>query len=119
MDSRERTFLALDFQEPDRVPIDVWMSSGFERKITAALGTTRQQLLDELDVDLRYIEGPRYIGPPLRDFGAGVDEDIWGVRRQRVEVDTGRGVETYHEVALSPLAEAPGVEQIIPHDHWP
>ena len=119
MDSRERTFLALDFQQPDRVPIDVWMSSGFERKITAALGTTRQQLLDELDVDLRYIEGPRYIGPPLRDFGHGVDEDIWGVRRQSVEVDTGRGIETYHEVALSPLAQARTVEQIMAHDHWP
>ena len=119
MDSRERTFLALDFQEPDRVPIDVWMSSGFERKVTATLGMSRQELLDELDVDLRYIEGPRYIGPPLREFGDGVDEDIWGVRRQLVRVDTGRGVESYREVALSPLAKARSAEDVAAYDHWP
>jgi uroporphyrinogen decarboxylase len=119
MDSRERTFLALDFQQPDRVPIDVWMSSGFERRICAALGTTREALLDELDVDLRYIEGPRYIGPALRQFGAGVDEDIWGVRRQLVTVATDQGEERYREVALSPLARMGRVEEIAAYDHWP
>jgi uroporphyrinogen decarboxylase len=119
MDSRERTFLALDFQEPDRVPIDVWMSSGFERMITRALGVTRAQLLDGLDVDLRYIEGPAYIGPALRDFGDGIDEDTWGVRRQLVEVDTGRGTEAYREVALSPLAGARSADDVEAYDHWP
>ena len=38
------------------------------------------------DVDLRYIDGPRYIGPPLRAFRDGSLEDLWGVRRRTVEV---------------------------------
>ncbi|MEW6752044.1 MAG: uroporphyrinogen decarboxylase family protein [Candidatus Latescibacterota bacterium] len=119
MDSRERTFLALDFEEPDRVPIDLWMSSGFERRVAAELGKSRAQLLDELDVDLRYIEGPGYVGPPLRQLGGGVDEDLWGVRRQRVTVPAGQGWEAYHEVAWSPLAACRTVEEVEAYAHWP
>jgi len=37
MDSRERTFLALIFEEPDRVPIDFWMSAGFKHKLESGL----------------------------------------------------------------------------------
>ena len=29
MDSRERTFLALNFEESDRIPIDFWGTTGF------------------------------------------------------------------------------------------
>ena len=117
--SRERTFLALDLQEPDRIPVDCWMSSGFERKLAAETGMSPQDFLDRHDVDLRYIAGPKYIGPQLRRFGDNVDEDIWGVRRQTVEVDVGGGSEVYREVAHSPLASCASPDEAEAYDHWP
>jgi hypothetical protein len=91
MDSRERTFRALSLEEPDRVPVDLWMSAGFRRKLEAALGTPVEAFLDRHDVDLRYIEGPAYIGPPLRRFADGSAEDLWAVRAgERAELALGR-----------------------------
>lgn len=119
MDSRERVFLALNFQPPDRIPIDFWMSAGFEKKLLAGHASSVEQFLDDHDVDLRYIEGPAYIGPPLRTFPGGLDEDIWGVRRRTVSVSINGGIETYKEVADSPLATAATVEEMNAYDHWP
>lgn len=114
MDSRERVFKALDFEEPDRVPIDLWMSKGFKRKMLSAASLSEEALLDAHDVDLRYIEGPAYIGPPLR-----TDEDIWGVRRTTVSLQLRDGAETYEEVAQSPLAGMTTEEEIEAYEHWP
>ena len=119
MDSRERTFMALALEEPDRVPIDVWMSSGFARKLEASLGPAAGDFLDAHDVDLRYIAGPAYIGPPLERFADGSDRDIWGVRRARVVVATGDGQESYREVVESPLAAATRIEEVEGYGHWP
>ena len=119
MDSRERTFLALSFEEPDRVPADFWMSSGLERELETAKGISKEEFRDRHDVDLRYIEGPTYVGPRLRDFPDGTDEDIWGVPRKAVTIRTRGGSETYKEVASSPLAEMKTVEEINGYAHWP
>jgi uroporphyrinogen decarboxylase len=119
MDSRERTFRALSFEAPDRVPIDFWASSGLRRKLGATLAMPYQTFLDAHDVDLRYIEGPAYIGPPLRKFPDGTEEDIWGVRRKIVRVPAGGGEETYKEVAESPLASAKNVQDVHDYSHWP
>jgi len=119
MDSRERVFLTLGFEEPDRTPVDFWMSDGFRRKLERNLGMGKEEFLDSHDVDLRFIEGPEYIGPPLRTFPDGADEDLWGVRRTAVVVKTGDGEETYWEVAHSPLSTATCVEEINAYDHWP
>lgn len=119
MNSRERTFLALSFQEPDRVPIDLWMSEGFKRKLESAMNMSEEVFRDYHDVDLRYVEGPAYIGPPLRQFADGSQEDIWGVRRKAVAVRTGAAVDIYKEVVESPLASATTVEEIENYAHWP
>ena len=119
MDSRERTFLALNFEEPDRVPIDLWMSTGFKKKITSAWGISESELLDRHDADLRYIDGPAYVGPPLPKLADGTDEDIWGVRRKQVVVPTPGGEEVYMEVAKSPLVSATTVEEINDYGGWP
>lgn len=119
MDSRERTFLALDLEEPDRVPRDMWLSSGFERKLSAQRGETKSTWLDTYDIDLRYIDGPAFIGPTLATYADGGDEDIWGVSRRPVHVATQGGAEDYHEVAASPLATATTVDEIQAYDHWP
>jgi len=119
MDSRERTFLALDHQEPDRVPIDLWMSSGFRRKLETSLGLTAEEFLDRHDVDLRFIEGPRYVGPPLERTADGCERDIWGVVRETVTVATAGGEEAYREVRRFPLASATSVEEVNDYDGWP
>jgi len=119
MDSRERTFIALDHQPPDRVPIDFWASSGFKRKLASATGMSFPDFLDTHDVDLRYIDGPAYIGPPLRRFPDGSDEDLWGVRRATVAVGPPDASESYQEVSHSPLAEARTVEEIEAYGRWP
>jgi len=120
MDSRERTFLALDHEEPDRVPLDLWMSRGFQSRLEAESGLPVAAFLDLHDVDLRYIAGPRYIGPPLRHWDDGSDEDIWGVRRRPAVVRLAGGAsERYMEVAVSPLATADSVDQVEAYPHWP
>ena len=65
VDCRERVHLILDHEQADRVPIDLWASTGTRRKGEAVTGVPFSAYLDSHDVDLRYIEGPRYIGPPL------------------------------------------------------
>ncbi len=123
MDSRERVFLTLEHQEPDRVPIDCWASSGTKRKIEAGLNISYQKFLDEHDVDLRYIEGPRYIGLPHTGQYGPFDTDIWGVPRKQVRLQfndgTGQYEETYKEVLHSPLQQLRSVEEILAYDHWP
>ena len=119
MNSRERTLCALSLRQPDRVPVDLWISSGFRQKLERRLGITEQAFREAHDIDLAYIEGPRYIGPPLRSFPDGTQEDIWGVRRTAVTVPTGDAEEVYQEVALSPLAFARSVDEVLGYDHWP
>jgi uroporphyrinogen decarboxylase len=113
MNSRERTLLALNHQTPDRIPRDFWASPGMWRKLEAELGLTPDQFLDRCDIDLRYLAGPGYLGPPLD----GVD--IWGVPRVVSEVHFPGGVERYDEVARSPLASATTVDEILAYPHWP
>ncbi len=114
MTSRERVALALDHQEPDRIPVDFWASKGTWRKIETSLGLSQDQFLDEHDVDFRYIAGPEYVGPPL-----DADTDIWGVGRTTAEVRMADGVEHYAEVTDPPLAGATTVDDIERYDHWP
>ena len=119
MDSRERTFLALNHEEPDRVPLDLWVSAGFSAKLEAALGVTVDAFRDAHDVDLRYIDGPSYVGPSLRRGADGADVDIWGVARRPAQVQVSGGQERYMEVARSPLAAATTVEEVESYAHWP
>jgi len=119
MNSRERTLRALDHKEPDRIPVDFWASAGTRDKIRRRTGMTFDEFLDSNDVDLRYIEGPAYVGPPLDTEPGGVEFDIWGVPRRRIEVETADGPEWYRETVSSPLAGASTVAEIEAYPHWP
>ena len=114
MDSRERTFLALEHRAGDRIPIDFWASGSMKGKLERELSLSYEQFLDLYDVDLRYIAGPEYVGPPLED-----GRDIWGVKRTTIDVDVADGTESYKEVAESPLAGLTSVEAIERYVHWP
>lgn len=118
MNSRDRVFTALAHETPDRVPVDFWASAGLAAGIERAYNVSYDAFLDMHDVDLRYIEGPAYIGPRLvNSRGAAVD--IWGVGRRVVEIPGISGVEKYAEVDEAPLASAASVDDVLCYPHWP
>ena len=114
MDSRERVFLTLNHEMPDRIPTDFWASAGAWSIVTNASGMTPSDFLDYHDIDLRYIDGPPYTGRPLES-----GFDIWGVRRASSRVDTPYGTEIYSEVSESPLGSMSSPDQIDEYDGWP
>ena len=101
------------------MPFDFWSTTGFDDKLHLELGLSRQQWLDQHDVDLRYIPGPAYIGPELTPLQGQLDHDIFGVGRKKVIVQTPGGRETYKELSLCPLASATSVGEIENYHHWP
>ena len=111
MNSRDRFFSTLRRAPADRIPVDFWATEAVYGSIEQSLGLTREAFLDRYDVDFRYIEGPRYIGPPLP-----ADTDIWGVRRSTVAAAKG---ETYSEVSEAPLAHATSVNDVDGYPSWP
>ncbi len=123
MDSRERTLLALNHQEGDRVPIDCWISNGTRNKLESHWGVSFGEFLDLYDVDLRYIEGPSLIQPQRLCTCEETAMDLWGVPRKEVALAlddrTGRYLETYKEVVRSPIKSLDSVERILEYDHWP
>ena len=87
MTPQQRAQTALAHQEPDRVPVDFWSTQAMDEKLLAELGLAdREELLGEFGVDLRYIEGPRYIGPPLEVEPDGIEYDLWGVPRKKTVI---------------------------------
>ena len=120
MDSRERVQKCLSHQEADRVPIDFWAG----KEITARLlkhfdFSNEEQLLRHFDVDFRYIEGPRYIGPDLTMRADGTKEDHFGVPRKTVSYGKGESAGTYSEVAEFPLEQAASIDEIKSYPMWP
>ena len=120
MDARRRVFLALDHHEPDRAPVDYWATSTVNANLLDHFGlSTQEELLEHLDVDFRYIDGPRYAGPEPNVHQDGSIEDHWGVPRVRVEVGSGRQASLYREVLNFPLRDAKSVDDLRDYPKWP
>jgi len=114
MNSRDRTFLALEHRSGDRVPIDFWATTAVVQRLETELGKSYAEFLDAYDVDFRYIQGPTYIGPPLAPH-----TDIWGVGRIAVASGSPGQAERYSEVMKGPLIDAETPEDIEAYGHWP
>ncbi|MBI9060806.1 MAG: uroporphyrinogen-III decarboxylase [Marinilabiliaceae bacterium] len=83
MNHKERVLKALNREQPDRVPFFYWDVPEFGVKMMKHLGLeTRDQLLEFLDVDFRWIE-PDYIGKSL--IKGRTKTDIWGVGYNRIK----------------------------------
>lgn len=121
MNSRERVALTLNHQEPDRIPIDCWTTNAVDEKLLRHYGfTDREQLLRHFDVDFRYVEGPRYIGPTPAVHADGSVEDHWGVPRVLVEIEGDAGAKaSYREVLDFPLRDARSVDEVRDYPKWP
>lgn len=120
MDSRERVELALSHKEPDRVPIDFWATREISERLRECLGvSTHEEVLQALDVDFRYIEGPRYLKPELTVRPDGQVEDHFGVPRTQVKFGKGKKAGVYRDVVDFPLAEAACLDEIKCYTKWP
>jgi len=120
MDARQRVALALDHKEPDRVPVDYWATAAVTARLLDHFGfASEEQLLQDFDVDFRYVEGPKYVGPKLEVHPDGSVDDHWGVPRVRVEVDSGGQTSVYQEVIHSPLRDATSLDQLRDYPKWP
>ncbi|MBT7698978.1 MAG: hypothetical protein HN700_01680 [Verrucomicrobia bacterium] len=114
MTSRDRTFQALEHRLGDRIPIDFWATAAVAQHLETTCGKPYKEFLDDYDVDLRYIEGPTYIGPPLAPA-----TDIWGVQRAAVAAGAPGQSESYSEVTVPPLAAAESPEDVEAYAQWP
>ena len=111
---------AIDHEEADRVPCDYWAAPEVTERLCQHLGVAdSEQLLQHFDVDLRYVEGPAFVGQERRSFPDGSVEDLWGVRRKAVEVNTPAFSWKYKQVVEHPLAEAETVQDIERYAGWP
>ena len=123
MTSRERVLEAIRRVEPDRVPVDVWLTREARARLMAHFGVDDESapggLLDRVGCDIRRIEGPRYVGRPLETRPDGSSEDLWGVWRRPVVASTAAGEARYMEVAEFPLAEARTVADVERYPKWP
>ncbi len=109
---RERVLATLDHSEPDRVPLDTWMSIGAIQVLCRHLnmplnsdpnGMWHEGILQRLRVDLRR-PIPTYVGPELKTYADGSWDTPLGVRRKGI----GYGMALTH-----PLRTVAEVEQIL------
>jgi len=117
MNSKERVKMAVSHSVPDRTPKDYWaVPETTERLINFFAVNNKEELLDKLGIDCRYIK-PDYTGEVFSEekdeslqqkLPDGNYKDIWGIIRKRVE--WGRG--SYLEVISSPFSEIETVKDI-------
>jgi uroporphyrinogen decarboxylase len=87
MDGRERVMASLARQRPDRVPADLWAEPGVWERLKKDLGVpTEERVREALEIDVRYIS-PIY---PADTFTAGIRQNMWGERWEKVETCFGR-----------------------------
>jgi len=115
-----RVAKTLEHTEPDRVPIDFWAAAEVTGRLLKQYAfSEKEDLLQRFNVDLRYIDGPVYIGPELLVRPDGAKEDHFGVPRTRVSYGEGDHAGAYSEVAAFPLEHAASVDEIERYPKWP
>ena len=84
---RERVLAAINHQQPDRVPVDLWAEEPVWERLLSELNVkTRDALLERLDVDVRYVS-PVY---PPDVVSNGVKQNMWGERWMMANTPWGR-----------------------------
>jgi uroporphyrinogen decarboxylase len=84
---RERVLAAINHEQPDRVPVDLWAEEPvWERLLGDLKLPTRDALLERLDIDVRYVS-PAY---PLDVIENGVKQNFWGERWMMANTPWGR-----------------------------
>ncbi|KPK80565.1 MAG: hypothetical protein AMJ81_11865, partial [Phycisphaerae bacterium SM23_33] len=124
MTPRQRVLQAIQHVQPDRVPIDFWAAPDVFERLRNTWGLADDEaVLDRIGVDLRYFNGPAFVGQTGRPDADGIVTDHWGVQRK---LSTVRGSRrdgtaytwTYKHLHASPLAGAETVRDVERHN-WP
>lgn len=83
---RDRVLMALRHVQPDRTPVDLWAEPQvWERLLKDLRLSSREEVLDFLDIDIRYLE-PVY---PEDTFTNGIRQNMWGERWAKTETAFG------------------------------
>lgn len=107
--------MALDHEQPDRVPTDFWaVPEVWERLISQWNFKGKEELLEFLDVDIR-LKKPDYIGAPVEKLPDGSFYEIDGTHRKRVKNNFG----SFSEYASYPLELCETPEEIYEYARWP
>ncbi len=91
MTSKERTKTAVNFQEPDRVPVSYMSNLGLTERLKKHFGLKPDDnygLLAALEIDV-YNYCPMYTGRPLFEAVPGKHTNEWGMRTRWIEHETG------------------------------
>jgi len=113
MRPKDRVLTAIDHKEPDRVPIQTYLTPEIHQRLVEYFGT--DNVLEPLGVDFRGV-GPRRITPvkqPEPESNIAF-YDEWGVGYAFVEYETGK----YAEAADLALARIETMEQVEAYP-WP
>ncbi len=112
MRSKDRVLCALNWQEPDRVPIQLYAVGEIIALLRDHFGG--RDVPEALGVDFRYVTAP-YLGEIKPPHGEIVSYDLWGTGY--IHVDNGRGG-FYNEASILPLAEIRTLDDVEAYP-WP
>lgn len=124
---KERALEAINHREPNRVPVEYRAKPEVTQLLLRHYQLqTQEELLDQFGVDFRYVEpvyhlvdnDHLYRGPERPHYPDGSWDDIWGVRRRKVEYQTALGSGTYNELVSYPLRDACTVAEVDTYP-WP
>ena len=116
MTPRERILTAAHRGKADRIPLDIWYTPEVRDRLLAHCAVvTEKELWAKLHLDKIIGVGPRYVGPPARQFPDGSREDPpWWVRSREVNYGTG----AYWEMIEWPLRTATTMAEL-EQFQWP
>ncbi|MCX7803718.1 MAG: uroporphyrinogen decarboxylase family protein [Planctomycetota bacterium] len=111
MTSKERVLCSLAWKEPDRVPIQIYLTPEMKEKLEVRLGT--KDILRALGVDFRTV-APKYMGK-IKEPRDGLHFDMWGTGYRRIS-NAAQG--TYDEAVELPLARLKTLDDVEKYP-WP
>ena len=111
MTSKERVLCSLSWQEPDRVPIQIYLTPEMQAKLKDHFG--ERELRDCLGIDFRSVGAP-YKGR-VKEPHEDVRYDMWGAGYRPIQHPRGG---SYDEAVILPLAELKTMDDVEDYP-WP
>lgn len=114
MTSRERVLAVLNRQQPDRIPVDIWLVPELVEKFKLDLGVDHElDIYRKLEVDKIVWLGVPYKGVLLINPNEHQEINHWGVKFEKIEANSKA---EYGEVSFHPLL---GLDDIAELEAYP